>query len=149
LKDDDMPEGREPLHPLFRLASLSAVLFIVTVLAMVATIFSDPQAPVARFLNERSGTLIGVEVVATLVLGFFAMAADRRRTRLRLEEQAFDRVAGAGPQGSPGEASSDMDCRFRVERTGASHSLQPRPPAVKGEMREGEAPAEPHSQRQP
>lgn len=84
-----MTESPEPLHPLFRLATLSAGVFIVTVFAMIATLFGDQQTPLSRFLNEHAGTLISVEVVVTLALGFAAMAADRRRTRRELEERAF------------------------------------------------------------
>jgi hypothetical protein len=91
----DTSEAREPLHPLFKLATLSATIFIVTILAMVATVFGDQQAPVAKMLNKYSGTLIVVEVIVTLFVVFAAMSADGRRTRRLQQEQAFDRLAAS------------------------------------------------------
>lgn len=65
---------------LFQLTAMSAVLFIVTVLALVATVFGDPSAPAARKLNQNAGKLIAIEVAATLLLGLAAMTQDRRQT---------------------------------------------------------------------
>ena len=84
-----MPDHRETLHPLFRLAALSAAVFIFTILAMVATVFGDQDTPVAKFLNAHAGTFIGVEVATTLSLTILAMAADRRRT-LRDNNESTD-----------------------------------------------------------
>jgi glucan phosphoethanolaminetransferase (alkaline phosphatase superfamily) len=75
-----MSEQRDPLHPLFRLAALSAAIFIFTIFAMVATVFSDEESPMSRFLNAHAGTLIAVEAAATVLLAILAMTADRRRT---------------------------------------------------------------------
>lgn len=84
-----MPDQRESLHPLFRLAALSAAVFIFTIFAMVATVFGDQSTPAARFLNAHAGALISVEVVITLSLTILAMAADRRRT-LRNNNESTD-----------------------------------------------------------
>jgi hypothetical protein len=48
---------------------------------MVAVIFSDPRAPVARFLDAHAGRLILAEVVVTLIVGFFALVVDRVQSR--------------------------------------------------------------------
>lgn len=71
---------------LFQLTAMSAVLFIVTVLALVATVFGDQSAPAAKQLNRNAGKLIAIEVAATLLLGFAAMTQDRRQTLTEQEQ---------------------------------------------------------------
>lgn len=63
----------------FRLALGTGSLFVVTILALTATIFSNPRAPSARFLDNHGDTLIAAEVAATLIFAFWAMALDRRQ----------------------------------------------------------------------
>ena len=65
---------------MFRLSAVSAVVFIMTVLALVATVFADQTAPATKWLNRNAGRLIAGEVAATLLLGFAAMTQDRRQT---------------------------------------------------------------------
>jgi hypothetical protein len=62
---------------LFQLTALSAAAFGVTVLIFVATTFSDARAPATKWFHQHVGTLIAVEVVATLLLGLAAMIQDR------------------------------------------------------------------------
>ena len=61
-------------------AAFSAGLFIITILTLVAGVFGDPQAPLARLLDRYAGRILTGEVVATLVTGFLALAVDRRQT---------------------------------------------------------------------
>jgi len=63
----------------FRLALGTGALFIITVLALTATIFSDPRAPLAQFLDNYGGAIIAAEVAASLIFAFWAMALDRRQ----------------------------------------------------------------------
>ena len=65
---------------LFQLTAFSSVLFIMTVLAMVAAVFGDQSAPAAKQFNRHVGKIIATEVGATLLLGFAAMTQDRRQT---------------------------------------------------------------------
>lgn len=58
-------------------------MFIVTILALVAGIFGDPQAPLAQLLDRHAGKLLGFEVVAILISGFLALVTDRRQTLAR------------------------------------------------------------------
>lgn len=67
-------------NPFFPLTVLFSGMFIVTILALVAGIFGDPQAPLAQFLDRHAGKLLGFEVVAILISGFLALATDRRQT---------------------------------------------------------------------
>ena len=76
----------KPVSLLFRLTAFAGIAFVVTIFALIATIFGDPRSPAARWLNRNVGALLAVEVAAILVIGFAAMAQDRRQTlRERVE----------------------------------------------------------------
>lgn len=92
-----MCEGRERLNPFYHLAIFACVLFVVTVLSLLAALFGEQNAPVARFLNEHGGVLIAVEVAVTLLIVLLALAVDRRATlrRLRRREQEQSDVGPA------------------------------------------------------
>ena len=74
-----------PASLLFRLTALVAGVFGVTILALIAVVIGNSQSPGARWLNRNAGAIFAVEVAAILVLGFAAMAQDRRQT---LREQS-------------------------------------------------------------
>ena len=67
------------VNPFFRLVIGAVVVFIVTILAILATIFGETNAPIQRFLSEFGGLLIGGEVAFILLVGLLALAVDRRR----------------------------------------------------------------------
>ena len=75
----------KPASLLFRLSAVAAGVFGVTILALIAVVIGDSQSPGARWLNRHAGSIFAVEVAAILVLGFAAMAQDRRQT---LREQS-------------------------------------------------------------
>lgn len=75
-----MSDEAKPPNVFFRLALGSGVLFVLTVLALTASVFGDQRSPPARFLADHGGAVIAAEVAATLVFGFWAMALDRVRT---------------------------------------------------------------------
>jgi hypothetical protein len=75
-----MSAFREFRNPFFPLAAFCSALFIITILALVASVFGDPRAPLARLLDQYGGRLIAGEVAATLVTGLVAMAVDRRQS---------------------------------------------------------------------
>lgn len=68
--------GRGP-GLLFHLAAASTVAFIITVLALVATLFGDPQAPVNLWLDAWGTVLLGGEMLLILTFGIAAMAHDQ------------------------------------------------------------------------
>ena len=76
-----MPDPARPRNLFFPLAALASVVFIVTILALVASVLGDSRAPLAKLLDRYAGRLIAVEVAAILVTGFLAMFVDRRQTR--------------------------------------------------------------------
>lgn len=67
-------------NPFFALAALSSAVFIITILSLVASVFGDSRAPLARLLDRYAGRLIAAEVVAILITGFLALFVDRRQT---------------------------------------------------------------------
>ncbi|MCH7988895.1 MAG: hypothetical protein IID46_07050 [Planctomycetes bacterium] len=75
-----MPPTPQRTNPFFRLVIPACTVFIVTIFAMVAVPFGNPNAPPARFLDEYAGTLIAYEVAAILVLGLSALFLDRRQS---------------------------------------------------------------------
>ena len=72
----------------FPLAALSSLLFIVTILALVASVFGDERAPLARLLDRYIGRILAVEVAAILITGFLAMFVDRRQTLRSQQDSA-------------------------------------------------------------
>jgi len=75
----------QPLNPFFRLVVVAAGSFIVTILASIATMFGNEQAPLTRFLNHYGGGLMAGEVALTLVAGLLALITDRRQSGRRLQ----------------------------------------------------------------
>lgn len=92
--DDSASSNRGKQNPFFAMVLCSASIFILTILAMVAALFGDPRAPVAKFLNAHAGRLIGAEVVVTLVVGLCALVVDRLQSRRRMtaEHQMDDQT---------------------------------------------------------
>ena len=62
----------------FRLAAGLVALFVITIFGLIAILFGDPAAPVARLLDRIGLQLIVGELFAILVVGTFAMTFDRR-----------------------------------------------------------------------
>jgi membrane protein DedA with SNARE-associated domain len=80
----------EKVSFLFRAAAVLAAIFCITIFAMVAAMLGDEASPPVRFLNNHGGTLIAVEVAATLLVAVIAMGADRIKTLRNLREQEVD-----------------------------------------------------------
>jgi hypothetical protein len=74
-----MPDASRPRNPFFPLAVVCSGLFVVTILALLASVFGDPQAPLARLLERYAVRLMAGEVAAVLVTGFLALYVDRRQ----------------------------------------------------------------------
>ncbi len=74
---------RRPGSPptfLFRLIIPVTAVFIITIMSMIAVVFSDERAPVARFLNRHGNSLLLAEFIVVIVVTFLAMAYDRWQT---------------------------------------------------------------------
>src|SRR5258708_32737561 len=94
-----MPDASPPRIPFFPLAVFCSGLFIVTILALVASVFGDSQAPLARLLERFAGRLIAGEVAAILLTGFLALYVDRRQA-LRQGRPTSKAPRDRDPQGA-------------------------------------------------
>lgn len=116
--DDAGRAGRgSPPNLLFRLVIPAAGLFVVTILAVLASVLSDPRAPAVQLLNEHGGRLLAIEVVCVLVLGVAAMTVDRIQILRDMKREATsvatdsvdapeDRPDGAESQETGGTATT-------------------------------------------
>lgn len=93
---------------LFRLVVPATVVFILTILALIASLFGDPKAPVSKWLNANGNQLLIFEFIAVVVLSVLAMTVDRVRTLRGIEEEPFDDppVAAAIPPEQESSATS-------------------------------------------
>jgi hypothetical protein len=71
---------------LFRLVIVFSAAFLLTILLLLATTFSSSRSSVKQLLDLYGLQLIGLELAAILVSGFFAMAFDRRQTLAKQAE---------------------------------------------------------------
>lgn len=81
-----------PASLLFRLIVPATAIFIVTVMSLIAVVFSDQKAPVAKFLNAYGSMLLVVEFVAVMGLSFLAMTVDRIRTLRELRNSSKEKT---------------------------------------------------------
>jgi hypothetical protein len=72
---------------LFRLIVPVTVVFILTILSLIASLFGDPAAPVAQWLESNGNALLFWEFIAILVIALVAMTVDRVRTLRGLDEE--------------------------------------------------------------
>ena len=70
-------------NPFFSLVIVAGGLFVVTILAAVATMFGEETSPLNQSLDRHLGVVLAVEVAATLLFGLLAMTIDGRETRRR------------------------------------------------------------------
>ncbi|VAX39703.1 hypothetical protein MNBD_PLANCTO02-653 [hydrothermal vent metagenome] len=81
-----MPEQPKPLSILFRMVIVACGLFVITIFALVASLFSDSNSPLIDFLNLYGGTIIGCEVFAIISLSLIALKFDRSPVLRNLDE---------------------------------------------------------------
>ena len=83
-----------PASLLFRLIVPATAVFIITVMSLIAVVFSDQRAPVAVFLNTHGTKLLVVEFFAVIGLSFLAMTVDRVRTLRELRKSSKEKTKG-------------------------------------------------------
>ena len=64
---------------LFKLVIPATSVFAITVLSMIAVLFSNQQAPLAQLLNKYGNTLLAAEFFAVIVLALLAMTVEVSR----------------------------------------------------------------------
>ena len=71
----------EPRNPFFRITIFAGGLFVITILAMIASALGPASSSSTRAaFDENAGWLLVAEVVAILASAFFAMAGDQGET---------------------------------------------------------------------
>jgi len=98
---------------LFQLVVPATAVFAVTVLSMIAIVFSDPRAPVAQWLDRHGNRLLAAEFVVVIVLSLLAMTADRIQTLRQMRSLKSDTSESAVAQ-TVGAVSTDQT---RIEET--------------------------------
>ena len=67
--------------------AIFTTIFVITILAMVAMLIGDPNAPINLWFNVHGATIMTIEVVGIGVLGMSAMIVDRRETLRELRQK--------------------------------------------------------------
>ncbi len=77
----DAEATAEPLNPFFRITIIAGGLFVITILAMIASVLGPASLSSTRAaFDENAGWLLVAEVIAILASAFFAMAGDQGDT---------------------------------------------------------------------
>ncbi len=92
---------------LFQLVVPATSIFAVTVLSMIAIVFSDPRAPVAQWLDRHGNRLLAAEFVVVIVLSLLAMTMDRIQTLRQMRSLKSDAVESAVAK-AVNEAATDQ-----------------------------------------
>jgi succinate dehydrogenase hydrophobic anchor subunit len=74
-------------QPLFMLTAVATTAFVITILAMIAMLLGDPDAPVNVWFNNHGATVMTFEVISIALFGFSAMIADSREMRQKQQKE--------------------------------------------------------------
>ncbi len=92
---------------LFQLVIPATSIFAITVLSMIAILFSDERAPLARWLNKNGNSLLAAEFVVVIVLSVLAMTVDRMQTLRRLKDEQVQSSLPANQQSDENSSPSE------------------------------------------
>lgn len=73
---------------LFFMTAAATTIFVITVLAMVAMLVGNPDAPANIWFNKHGGTVLTVEILLIGLFGMTAMIVDRRETIQEARERS-------------------------------------------------------------
>ena len=82
---------------LFQLVIPATAVFVITILSLIAIVFSDPRAPVAQWLDKNGNRLLIVEFVVVIILSFIAMAVDRIQTLKQIKQNEMNSTKNEPP----------------------------------------------------
>lgn len=88
---------------LFRMIVPATIVFIMTILILIAVLFGDPDAPISKWLNDNGNHILFFELIAVVVLAFVAMAVDRFNTLRGIDEEPFQPATTEPPEGAASE----------------------------------------------
>lgn len=91
-----MRKPGSPASLLFRLIVPAAAAFVITILAMIAMLFGDERAPLARVINRYGNVVLVIEFVVVVALALAAMTADRLATLRQLRSHGSATRTAAG-----------------------------------------------------
>ena len=74
---------------LFRLIVPVTIVFIMTILILIAVLFGNPEAPISKWLHANGNHILFYELIAVVVLSIVAMAVDRFNTLRGIDEEPF------------------------------------------------------------
>lgn len=77
---------------LFRLIVPVTLVFIMTILVLIACLFGNPEAPIPKWLNANGNHILFYELIAVIGLSGIAMAVDRYNTLRGVEEEPFQQT---------------------------------------------------------
>lgn len=81
LNEASMRGPGSPAGFLFRLIIPLTAAFVITILALIATLFGDERAPFPRLLNRYGNVMLIVEFLAIVVVTLMAIMQDQKRIR--------------------------------------------------------------------
>lgn len=84
---------------LFQLVIPSTAVFVITILSLIAVVFSDPRAPMARWLNQHGNKLLAGEFVVVIILSILAMAVDRIQTLRQIKRDSLQQTVKSATSG--------------------------------------------------
>lgn len=82
-----MRKKGSPASLLFRAIVPATAAFVITILALIATLFGDDRAPLAQFINRYGNSLLVAEFILIVALSLAAMTADRIATLKSLQNK--------------------------------------------------------------
>ena len=80
---------------LFQLVIPATAVFVITILSLIAVVFSDPRAPLAQLLNKHGNTLLIGEFVVVIILSILAMAVDRIQTLRQIRQERLQQTGNS------------------------------------------------------
>ena len=87
------------LNPFFRITIIAGAVFVITILAMIASALgATPPSPAKTTFDEAAGWLLAVEVIAVLASAFLAMAGDSADRQTPMHPQVNDSTEDHEPR---------------------------------------------------
>lgn len=110
-----------PASFLFRLIIPLTAAFVITILALIATLFGDERAPFPRLLNRYGNVMLVVEFLAIVVVTLMAIMQDQKR--IRAGESGADVADEAAREAGAGDSVVAVPVEQQVSTADGSRTL--------------------------